>query len=338
MLDTDLQFYQSLVITDDSTNGGRISPNVITSGVEQNVWPHVFKAERDAGSVKYRKLFQKVNTDDNASLESAQTLVNLPTPGDDWVVMFDATATDTQADITGTERKYGAGDLKTDVASGTATIIAVVEDVSLTIGNDQIFQVGDTIRITDKATPDSGTGNVEDLIIDTVTPSGNDITIVATTNLVNAYAVADGSRVSSVSNASIAVQATTEDFTVTTAGTLAYDDGSYAPILNNRGCVDQVFTLTFTDSANFSVTGDSLTGLPSGNITTDYEAPNANFAGTNYLELEYLGFSGTAVAGDTIEIEVKSASIAKWYRRTVPASSGSLANDKTVTEWTGESL
>lgn len=338
MLDTDLQYYKSETVSDDATNGGRMSANVITSGVAQNVWPNVFKSERDAGSTKYRKIFCKANSDDNVALQSNKILIDLPTAGDDWVVAFVATDTDTQADISPAARKYGAASLKADVNAGESLLIVTVDDVSLTTGNDQIFQDGDIIRVTSKPTPDSSTGTEETLTVASHTVSGNDITLLTTTPLVNAYSVAGGSRVNTVYEPSEEVQATNESFVVTSSGDLAYDSTNYPPTLNNQGCVTQVFTLTFQDSTNFAVTGDSLTSLPSGTKNADYAAPNASFPGKNYIELNYLGFTGTPVAGDTIVITVAQAALPIWFKRVVPPACGSLSNNKTVTAWTGESV
>ena len=68
ILDSELDFYKAETNDDTTSNGGRMSAIEIISGVLQNVWPHAFKAERDAGSTKFRKLFCKVSNDDDDTL------------------------------------------------------------------------------------------------------------------------------------------------------------------------------------------------------------------------------------------------------------------------------
>ena len=60
MLNTDLKIYLPETVNDLATNGGRMSTNLVVSGVVQNVWPHVPRAERTSGSKKYRKLSRNI--------------------------------------------------------------------------------------------------------------------------------------------------------------------------------------------------------------------------------------------------------------------------------------
>lgn len=334
--DSDLQTYKSRVVAEDNTNGGRLSDNVVTSGLLNNVWPNVTKAKRDAGDTAYRKLFDKFNTNDNAALSGAELLLDLPTSGDDWVVMFLGTPTDTQADIIGSERKYGVAFISEDVVAATQTIKVTVDDTSLTTGNDQIFQVGDKIRPTSKPNPSSGTGLSEDLTIATISVADPVITITTVEVIQNSYAVADNSRVSSIYEVPSNIQAQATSVTVTSAGG-TYDDTGYPILMNNQGAIDATFTLLFSDANNFTVTCDdpAVTGLASGSITADYAPQNAAWSNM-YFKLQYLGLGGTFATGDTIEITTKSASIQRWEKKVTPAGCAPLANNKIVSAWNGE--
>jgi len=331
ILKTELLFYKSKIVSADATNGGRMSANQIISGVVNNVWPHVLKAERDAGSTLYRKLFAKVANDLDETLLSATMWNDLPTDGDDWIVLFAATQRDTQADITGTERLYGCGTLNTDVAAGGSTIIVDVEDATLT----GIFADTDTIRITDMADPDAVTGN-EELLTISGAPSvvGTTVTITVAETLANAYTVASGTRVMSIYPVGD-IKCTTDNWVETsTAGT--YDEGAYPPIIDNIGTVDETWTLTFTDATNYTVVGDTLGTIGSGTTAADFAPVNADFS-KPYFTLEFAGFAGTWAAGETIVFQTHPAAAPIWLKRVVPAGAASLSGNKNTTVLSGES-
>ena len=331
ILSSELLFYKSKTVSADATNGGRMSANKIVSGVVNNVWPHVLKAERDAGSTLYRKLFAKVANDADSALLAASMWDDLPTAADDYIVLFAGTQRDTQADITGSERIYGAGTLNTDVASGGSTLIVDVEDAAL-VG---IFADGDTIRITDMATPDATTGNEELLTISGApTVSGTQVTITVAETLANAYTVAGGTRVMSLYSFGD-VACSVDNWVETSAGG-TYDEGSYPPVLDNIGTVEETWTVTWTDATNFTVSGDTLGSVGSGTTGADFVPINEDFS-KPFFTLEYLGFSGTFAAGDTIVFQTHPASIPIWLKRVVPAGSASMANNKNVTVLSGES-
>ena len=85
-----------------------------------------------AGSTKRRKIFLRNTNDADETLFAPSVRLHAPTVGDDWVYFHVGTQRDTQDDITGSERKYGAGVLKTTVTAGGSTLVVYVEDSSLT--------------------------------------------------------------------------------------------------------------------------------------------------------------------------------------------------------------
>jgi len=331
ILSSELKFYKSEVVSADPSNGGRMSAVEVVSGVVNNVWPHVLKAERDAGSTLYRKLFAKVANDADETLLAATLWNDLPTPGDDWIVMFAATQRDTQADITGTERLYGAASLNTDVDAGGSTIIVDVEDASLT----GIFADGDTIRITDMADPDAATGNEELLTISGApTVSGTQVTITVAETLANSYTVAAGTRVMSIM--AVGDIRCTLDNWVETSAAGTYDEAVYPPIMDNIGTVEQTWTLTFTDATNFTVSGDVLGSVGSGTTGAAFSPQNPDFA-KPYFTIEAAGWAGTWAGGDTIVFQTHPAAVPFWLKRVVPAGAGSLSGNRNVTVLSGES-
>ncbi len=342
IVDSELIMLASDVIDDTSANGGLMDNTaVITSGVVNNVWPSVFKAERAAGSIKYRKTYLKVANDDDDTLFNTQMWMDIITQGDDWVSFFLGSQTDVQGDITGTEDHYGCGTLKNDVLTGVSSFVVTVENAILATGaGDEIFRNGDTIRITNKDTPSSGTGT-EEIHVISGSPgvSGLDVTITIVGTLANDYNVADGTigtRIMSVLEPGDVI-GSYNSFVDTTAGDGAYDDASYPPLLDNIGTIDQTVTITFTDATNFTaasnVSGVTLTG---GASTSDYLPDNSDVS-KPYFTLETDGFSGTWASGDTIVFHTVPAAYGIWQKRTVPAGADSLTGNKATVVFTGES-
>lgn len=340
ILDTELLMLKSEGI-DDTTpanNGGRMDNNAsVTPGAANNVFPSVFKAERISGSVKYRKTFCKVANDDDDTLFNPQFWLDNTTPADDWVTIFAGTQTDNQSNITGNEDHYGCAVLQSDVSAGAGSIVVTVEDSSLVTGGaDEIFRDGDTIRITNKDTPESAVGTEEiHSISGTPTVSGNDVTITLADNLANPYNVSDntyGTRVMSVLESADIVSSIG---TVTTSGK-TFDDTVVTA--DNIGSIEQVITLTFTDSSNFTASSDvpgvSLSG---GSISSLYE-PNNPDVSKPYLSIPTSAWTDTYTNGDTVTIPTHPAAFAIWQKRTVPAGASSLSGNKAVVVFTGEAV
>jgi len=332
ILSTELIFYKSAVVTDTTLNGGVMSNNSITSGGLQNVFPNVLSAERVAGSTKYRKVFLKVANDDDLSLLDSKFWLDDVTAGGDWACFFAATQTDTQADITGSERKYGAGTLKTTVVAAATVITVTVENSTLT----GIFVNGDMLRITDKLTPSSVTGNEEFVTISGVpSVSGSDVTItLAAPGLINGYTAGTGTRVMSILEAGDIECSVSNWVETSTAGT--FDETTYPVICDNIGTIEQTWTLTFLDASNFTVVGNTVGSLAAGIRSSDYAPNNSNFT-KPYFTIELEGWDGTWVVGETIVFKTHPASYAVWEKRVVPAGCSSLSNNKVTLAVSGES-
>jgi len=343
IVDSELTMLKSEVIDDTTANGGRMDNNAaVTSGVLNNVWPSVFRAERLSGSTKYRKTFLKVANDDDDTLFNPQFWLDRRTPADDWVLFFAATHTDTQNDITGSEDCYGCSILQANVAAAAGSIVVTVEDATLATGAaDEIFRDGDTIRITNKDTPDSGTGT-EELHVINGTPSvaGNDVTITLTGTLANDYNTDDntyGTRVMSIMEPSD-IEGSYDSFVDTTAGDGTYDDSTYPVLLDNIGTIEQTVTITFTGATTFTaasnVAGVTLSG---GGTTVDYSPDNSDVS-KPYFTLEKDGFSDTWASGDTIVFHTYPAAQGIWQKRVVPVAASSLTGNRAVVVFSGEAV
>lgn len=339
IVSSELQGFSAKTNDDTSSNGGRMSKNQIISNVVQNVWPNAFQAERVAGSEKWRKLFFANRNDSDLILYYPQLRVFDITAGDDWIIFGAATQRDTQGTKSIT-RYYGVGRLNTDVSSGTATIIVDVEDVEVREGTYAMFVVGDTIGITDKATFDAGTGNYEELIIDTVTPHAtlSQVTITTTTNLVNSYTSAALTKISSIYSPADIVASSDNFVATSSAGT--YDDTTYPVLADNIGTRELTLTLTCTTGGTspvFGVLDDESSSWGSWDTSgTDFSPTNPDFSKPLFT-IYKAGIGGTWAIDDTIVFQTHPGSAPVWERRKIPAACGSLANNKTTSVFGGQS-
>ncbi len=343
IIESEMIMLASAVIADDGTNGGRMdNNNTITSGVPSNVWPSVFKAERDNGSEKFRKTFFKIANDDDDTLYSPQIWIDIVTPADDWVVFFAGDQTDTEAGITGNEDCYGCSSLTSNVLAGVSSITVTVEDDTLATGAaDEIFRDGGSIRITSKDTPDGASGYSEFHIINGVpSVSGSEVTIQLTGTLANAYNTDDniyGTRVMSVYEPSD-LAGTFDNFVDNTAGDGAFDDVLYPVQLDSIGTIEQIVTITFSDTTNFTVSSNVPgVSLSSGSTGADYVPSNPDVS-KPYFTLPSAGFSGTWTQNDTIVFHTHPASTAIWQKRVIPPAASSVAGNRTVISLSGEGV
>jgi len=325
--DADLQFFYPATINDTSANGGRISHLPITTNVVQNVWPNVPKAERDAGSTKYRKVFAKLNANNSDILYFPGIFLEAVTPAADRQHFVVGTQRNTQGDLAGSEDKFGAGVL---VSQSGTTLVVDVETAALAT----IFRDALTIRVSDKATPSSVTGNEETRVI-SGTPSvvDNRVTITMDSALSNVYAA--GSKVASIYKPSSEDLKCVVDNWVETSAAGTFDEGGFPLIMNNKSTIEQTWTLTMLNATTFSVVGDTVGSVGSGDITTDFAPNNPNFS-LPYFTLEFDGFGGTWATGNTIVFQTHPAAIPIFEVRTVPAGATSYSGNYVNLVFTGE--
>lgn len=338
MLDSDIKTYHAAEVSSLATNGGRRSNNRVISGVVNNVIPHVSRAIRQSGNLAaplYRKLFTVAEDDNDGTLMATWQWLERVIEAGDWLVMFAGTPTDTQADITGSERKYGYAFLKTSITAGDSTCTVTVKDASLASGVNAIFQTGDQIRPSTMATPTATIGSEEFATIDSVSVNGLDVTITITGTFANSYLVADGAFVVSILEKGD-IACAVSNFTVTKAGTYAYDNATYPVVTDNIGTVTDHVTCTFTDATHFTAVGTSGINYGSGDTATDF-SPTNTAKSKPYWTLEAAGHSGAGQAGDTIEFDVTAAEFAYWLAQYVPPACPSLANNKVTAVTAGES-
>lgn len=332
ILSSELKAFYSAVIGDGASNGGRISFNAITSGALQNVFPHVFRSERLAGSIKHRKVFFRNCNDADETLFAPSIRLHAPTPGGDCVYFRVGTQRNAQGELTGSERKYGVGTLKTSVSPGGQSLVVTVEHADLV----SIFQNGDKIRVTNKPTPDSTSGTEEELTITGVpTIVGLDVTLNTIEALANTY-TAGITYVASIYSPGQDLLCKVDNWVETSsAGT--YDEGVYPVLGDNIGTAEQTWTLTFNDATTFTVVGDTLGPVGSGARGADFVPVNqAN--GKPYFTLRTAGWGGIWAAGNTIVFQTHPPAIPIWETRIVPAATASMAGNGITSVMEGETV
>ncbi len=317
-------------ISDSATNGGRMTATVAPSGVKNNMLPDVSQAERAAGSTKYRKAFIHVANDSDLALIDPKVFIAQPTAGDDRVLVFPGTQIDTQSSITGSEQLYGAGTL-----NGNASLSAVSCTVLVEAAADAIFKSGMTVRISDKQTVD-GVGNEQYLVLSAdATYAGNVATLAfATTPLAYAFNISSPTYVSScIKPGSIACGVT--GWVETSVGGI-YDEATYPVLTDSIGTVQQTWTVTFTSGSAYTVSGDTLGVVGSGNTSSNFVPSNPAFS-KPYFTLRNAGWSGSWISGNTIVFTTTPAATPVWYKRIVPAGANSLSGNKVIVAVDGES-
>ncbi len=327
ILQADLKMFNAVTVNDTTSNGGLMDDtSEVKTGVKNNVWPNVSIAERAAGLTRYRKLFAVPQSDNDDQLIDPFLWNHKATAGDDYIVLFTGTKSDTQATLVET-RKFGTAPLKNDASIGVTALTVTVEDVSLT----GIFQANDKIRVSNTTLPASG-----DLIIElnATTPgiSGSDVTVYFDTATVTEF-LASNTQVSSLYYPGTSETSNTSPVVTSSSGSV--DDTTYPIILNNSGTRDEEITVTFSDATNFSVAGNRSGSFGSGTVSTDFEGLNPD---NSKVAVSFTNgfFGGTFATSDTVVFSTVSNSIPFWEKQVVPVASSSLSGNNNITCFMGE--
>lgn len=322
----ELKLYRSAVVSDAAGNGGRMSANEVISAAVSNLFPPVQQSERTAGSTKYRKAFWKAANDADLTLYSPKIYFDTYTPAQDRMAFFAGTQTDVQSDIS-SPRLYGVGKLNANVSAAATSIAVLVEAAA-----DDIFQNGDTIRISDMTggDPDSS-GNEEFIAITAHSYASNVCTLTLATALQNGYS-ASAARVASVYMPSD-IKPTFGAVVITAAGDGDIDDDFL--LGDSIGAIEQVWTLTFTGPTAYDIVGDTVGAVGSGSVGAGASPNNPSFS-KPYFVLQAAAFSGTWASGDTIVFTSHPAAVPIWVKRVVPAAADSYTSNGAWLELDGE--
>ena len=320
----DLGFYKPKTINDTATNGGRMSKNAFQDAALENIFPVIYLDNLASAQTHYRKMFLKVANDADIPATNARVAMLRPANQDDEVTFFQATQTDTQNDITGTEQQYGCGQLQADIIAG-ATTLTVTTEAGAT---RPIFDDGMLIMISNKTSVSSATGTREYVQLaatGAVSWTGNDatLTLAPGQSIQNAYLAADTYVSSAIDLGGIA--GSSSAYSVTSSnGT--FDDTGNPITVDAIGGIHENWTLTFTSATNYDLIGDTVGAVGSGTVSSDFSPNNPDFA-KPYLTIPAAGFGGTFASGDQITFTTDPFAKAIWLKRYTPANAGAGQSD-----------
>lgn len=340
---SEILFRKPQEVSNASTNGGRMSFNQYVSATAANVFGNVFSAVRAAGNLAapyYRKVCVVVANDNEETLYGAMLRLFMPTRGDDSISFHLGTARDHQADITGTEPRYGTATLASAVTAGGSTLVVNVESADLASGTDAIARAGDVLFVSDKATWNATSGNIEQHTINTVSASGAQLTITLSgTTLANGYAAWNsetrtGGHVMTAP-AAVDLAPSISNYTHTFASTGAIDTAQI--VVDAIGGAEMTVSGVFTDGTHFTCTSDdAIHSLGSGVVGTAFSPSNpAN--SKPYLTIPSAALTGTFTTGDVFSFQTHPPALYPWLRQDIPPACGSLSGNQFVLVAQGES-
>jgi len=314
---SDVKFYKAAANNDLAGNGGRISSTEIVDNALNNLFPNVTKDERVAGLTRYRKMFIRNENIEELILYHTDLWIGTLSTGDDYFRMYAGDDTDIQS----------ASELYTDWAgSGLLDALGSVGDPTIDVDYDVADGVydGSKIYITDGVNSEENEVNGAPVWLGTVA------TLTLVTVLGNDYA--SGTKVGTMVDVGNATPS--DDSWVETSPLGTYDEDTYPLELFNVGSVTDSWTLTFSDSSNFTVEGAQTGSLGAGDINTNFKPSNGS---SYYFELDKDGWGGSWANGNTITFNTVHAGKSVWLKQIVPAGISSISNNKVIVSWEGES-
>lgn len=318
----DLKFFKSATVSDAVNNGGRMSTNEVVSGVKNNLFPNVSNTERLAGLTRFRKKYLKNEESTGLALNETRVWIGRRTPAQDYIQIKEGTNTDVQSDASAYTAWSGAGTLNENITGGVTNSFDALFDTTSGIQN------GDYIHLDDGS-------NEEFVTLDDpggVSWAGNvaTLTIAAAGTVINSYPITT-TIVASTLDLAI-VNATTDAWVETGSGT--YDETTYPVVVYNAGTVEDSWTLTFTSSTAFSVSGTSTGSVGAGTVSADFQPANGS---SYHFKIDTLGWGGSWTIGDTVTFDTHHSAKALWIKEVVPAASDSYTNNNPRIDVYGES-
>lgn len=330
-----LKMFRSKTVSSDGSNGGTASKTVITSGASSNLFRNATVDERTNGTTMYRKAFYMVDSAVKATLGSPRVWLDTVTIGSDRIAFCLSTQRETQAGMLSdaNRRWYGAATLSASGALGATSVSVRLEDAG-----DELFEEGDLVRVTDKATPDSILGN-EQWVRVAAPPvlNGEILTLTLSDPLIATFAI--GSRVSSVHEGAD-ILPSADNVQVSSASGV-FDLGTdTVPLveLNNSGCLEQTWVISFTSATQFSIAGDIAGPIGTFSLGATIAPVNsqATIDGSPVFKILPAAFGGVWVSGDSVQFQTHHASIPVFLRRVVPPATQPVTNNHVTLVIDGE--
>lgn len=164
--------------------------------------------------------------------------------------------------------------------------------------------------------------------------ASNVVTIALETPTSNSYVAANSSASGCVQTEEVV--ASFEDWETTTAGG-EYDETTLGNIVvNNIGAVEDDITLTFTSGALFSLSGTNMGVIGTGYSIAGSVSPTHPVTGLTLFTISNAGWSGSWLAGDTIEFTLHPSAQGVWLKEVIPASTVQENNNLVILGWYSE--
>ena len=324
IIEADLKFFKSAVVSDEVNNGGRMSTNQIISGVKNNLFARVTNTQRVSGMTRYRKEYLKNENSEGLTLEETLAWINRDTPAEDYILIRAGTNTDTQSDATAYTTWKGAGVLDENVTAGVTVEFDAVFPAPTGVYN------GDTIHVSD------GT-NDEFLVLDStsgVSWAGSTATLSLAAG--ESFSVNYAQTVTLVSSciSLVDVVASSNNWAETNTHGGTYDESTYPVLVYNAGTVEDSITVTFTGAGTFSCAGTNVGSLGTGTTGGDFQPANG---ASYYFKLRAAGWAGTWSPGDTVTFDIHHSASPLWIKEVVPPGCASYSNNNPSIGVYGES-
>lgn len=313
ILSSEIKTYRSAIVNDTINNGGSLSDISEPDGLSNSLWPDISEVQRINGIVQYRKVFIKIDNASDFGLGNVRVGLMTPTAGEDIMVLYAGTETDTQSTVV-TTNAYGAGTLDVSVNAAATSIAVLVED-----GDVILFRNGDLIRISNKETLD-GEGYEEFVrVLGTPSIAGDVVTISLATPLSNSY-TADVTWVSSLIELDGIASFIDNKVVSSSAGT--FNEASVTA--HHVGAISDTITCTFSSAIAFTAVSAVAGSLGVGNINSSFSPINTSFS-TPYFTIPVAAWGGTWASGNSVVFKTHPAAKAIWMKRDAPALSTRLA-------------
>lgn len=313
----DIKFYRSKAVTDTAENGGHIDLNAeIISGVKFNLFPRVSSYERTNGAVRYRKAYMANRSTGAVPLFDAAIAITVPSRGGDRFYIKAATSHAETAESLTEGGWTGGGRLNASITAGDSSVQILFEH------ND--FEIADGSLLLVKS--DSGKMFTSIIAGDAVW-SGNVATVALASQAPDNFAASD-------TYAGVCVQlgdlGSSFENVVATSASGVFD--TYSLILNNIGTVEDDWTITFVSPSAFNVAGAVTGSLPSGSISSHYQAMNPA-AGDFYFNIGFQSWGGSWQAGDRLTFTTRAAAKGFWLKEIIPAGTEREADNGIRLDW-----
>jgi hypothetical protein len=318
ILTEQIKFYKSMYVNDSLTNGGRIGDTLITDGALNNLFRNIQSSEREAGIDLYRKFFIKNENPNDLSLDNPNIRISNVSSGEDYFQIALGTDTDNQAIADDITNWYGSGYLHADFGPTESSLDIICKQASgLPSGSSLMISNGlQQAEMVMLGTP-SWNGSIA-----TVTISGETgLTFLRDVSIVSAIIPFDN------------ISPSLENWSEGSAAGL-YDETLYPVTLYNIGTVTESWTLTFTSSTAFGVSGAIVGNVGTGVITENFVPVNGS---GYYFNLDKMGWSGLWESGDTITFNTVHAAQGIWVKESVPLGAVSQSNNLMSISLIGES-